>query len=462
MPLIEEQLPSFALTALSPLDGRYATQTESLRPIMSEFGLIKYRVLVEIEWIKALAANREFHYLKAFEPSILLKLDNLHQKFTLEDAESIKVIEKKTNHDVKAVEYFLKQKFSAEETLKDSTSFIHFSCTSEDINNLAYSMMLRDARDQVIQPVLSRILTLLGQKADELADQPLLSKTHGQNATPTTMGKEFANFHIRLKTQLDSLLSVKLLGKINGAVGSYNAHVVACPNVNWPDLAKKFVEGLSLDFNSHTTQIEPHDCISEYCDSLARINTILIDFSRDVWSYVSSGYFSQQRIEGEVGSSTMPHKINPIDFENAEGNLGVSSALLRHFSQKLPNSRLQRDLTDSTVLRSVGSAVGYSLLASISLTKGLKKLRVNAATMNSDLDKSWEVLTEPVQTMMRCYGIEDSYEQLKEIARGRPIEKDTLHAFIATLTIPEKAKDVLRSLTPSNYIGLASKLARER
>jgi adenylosuccinate lyase len=276
------------------------------------------------------------------------------------------------------------------------------------------------------------------------------------------MGKEFSNFYIRLKKQLDCLLSVKLLGKINGAVGNYNAHVAVCPEVDWPDLAQKFVESLSLNFNSHTTQIEPHDCISEYCDSLARINTILIDFSRDIWSYVSSGYFSQQNIKGEVGSSTMPHKINPIDFENAEGNLGISSALLRHFSQKLPNSRLQRDLTDSTVLRSVGSAIGYSLLASLSLTKGLKKLRVNAASMKSDLDKSWEVLTEPVQMMMRCYRIEDSYEQVKEISRGRPIDKETLHAFIATLTIPENAKETLRDLTPSNYVGLASKLARER
>jgi adenylosuccinate lyase len=462
VPLIEEQLASSALTALSPLDGRYTAQTEALRPIMSEFGLMKYRVLVEIEWIKTLAKNSGFSYLKAFDHSTLQKLNSLYQKFTLEDAESIKLIEKETNHDIKAVEYFLKQKFSTEKALQGSTSFIHFSCTSEDINNLAYSMMLRDARDQVMKPVLEEILTLLGQKADELAGQPLLSKTHGQSATPTTMGKEFSNFHIRLKKQLDCLLSVKLLGKINGAVGNYNAHVVVCPEVNWPSLAQKFVEGLSLNFNSHTTQIEPHDCISEYCDSLARINTILIDFSRDIWSYVSSGYFSQQNVKGEVGSSTMPHKINPIDFENAEGNLGISSALLRHFSQKLPNSRLQRDLTDSTVLRSVGSAIGYSLLASLSLTKGLKKLRVNAASMKSDLDKSWEVLTEPVQIMMKCYGIEDSYEQVKEISRGRPIDKETLHAFIATLTIPENAKETLRDLTPSNYVGLASKLARER
>jgi adenylosuccinate lyase len=459
--LIKENYQPSALTALSPLDGRYAVQTESLRPIMSEFGLIKYRVRVEIEWIKALAENSEFTYLNAFNTSTLVKLDNFYKNFTLDDAESIKLIEKETNHDVKAVEYFLKQKFSCEKSLKGSTSFIHFCCTSEDINNLAYSMMLRDARDQVIKPALEGILSLLAQKANELADQPLLSKTHGQSATPTTMGKEFSNFHARLKTQLNSLLSVKLLGKINGAVGNYNAHTVVSPGVNWPSLAQNLIEGLSLNFNSHTTQIEPHDCISEYCDSLARINTILIDFSRDIWSYVSSGYFSQQNVKGEVGSSTMPHKINPIDFENAEGNLGLSSSLLRHFSQKLPNSRLQRDLTDSTVLRSVGSAIGYSLIASLSLTKGLKKLRVNAASMNSDLNKSWEILTEPVQTMMRCYGIEDSYEQLKEISRGRPIDKETLQAFITTLDIPENAKGILRNLTPSNYIGLAAKLARE-
>ena len=376
-------------------------------------------------------------------------------------AERVKAIEATTNHDVKAVEYRLREAFAGDPVLEGAIPFIHFACTSEDINNLAYSLMLRDAREHCLLPALRALVVALRERARACADAPMLARTHGQTATPTTMGKEFANVVARLERAVDGFAAVALRGKLNGAVGNYNAHLVAYPDVDWPGLAARFVTGLGLDFNAYTTQIEPHDCIAEYAHALMRINTILIDFSRDAWSYVSLGYFRQRKIEGEVGSSTMPHKVNPIDFENAEGNLGLANAVLEHFALKLPISRLQRDLTDSTVLRNLGPALGHVVIACRALDKGLAKLELDRARLAADLDHAWEALAEPVQTVMRAHGIADSYERLKKLTRGQRIDRAGLHAFIDTLELPVAARATLKALTPASYTGLAAELARD-
>ena len=453
--------PLSELTALSPLDGRYARHTGLLRASCSEFGLIRYRVLVEIEWLKVLAAEPTITELPTLTVAALTKLDAIVTTFDLEAAARIKTIERTTNHDVKAVEYFLREKVEHDPDLAAVIPFIHFACTSEDINNLAYSLMLRDARAQVIAPALLGLSDKLRGLAHEFAAVPMLARTHGQTASPTTVGKEMANVCARLSAQLAQFEAVSLLGKINGAVGNYNAHIVAYPNVDWPALAARFVTALGVGFNPYTTQIEPHDCIAAYCDALARVNTVLIDLSRDIWSYISLGYFRQRKLEHEVGSSTMPHKVNPIDFENAEGNFGLADALLGHFARKLPISRLQRDLTDSTVLRNLGAALGYTLIACRSLAQGLGKLEIDREILARDLEQAWEILAEPVQTVMRRYGINDSYEQLKQLTRGQRIEREGLHRFIDGLAIPVEARIALKALTPASYIGLATRLARE-
>ena len=453
--------PLSELTALSPLDGRYARHTGVLRETCSEYGLIRYRVLVEVEWLKVLAAEPAIAELPALSTAAVAKLDTLAATFDLEAAARIKTIERTTNHDVKAVEYFLREQVGDDPTLAAAIPFIHFACTSEDINNLAYGLMLRDARAQIVSPALLGLCDELRRLAHGFADVPMLARTHGQTASPTTVGKEMANVCARLSSQLAQFEAVALLGKSNGAVGNYNAHVVAYPNVDWPALAARFVAALGLSFNPYTTQIEPHDCIAAYCDALARVNTVLIDLSRDIWSYISLGYFRQRKLEHEVGSSTMPHKVNPIDFENAEGNLGLADALLGHFARKLPLSRLQRDLTDSTVLRNLGAALGYTLIACRSLAQGLGKLEIDREILARDLDQAWEILAEPVQTVMRRYGINDSYEQLKHLTRGQRIEREALHRFIDGLAMPAEARAALKALTPASYIGLASQLARE-
>lgn len=449
------------LTALSPLDGRYSDKTSELKSYMSEYGLIRYRLLVEVEWLKLLSREDSFTLLTEFSAETYTKLDTILENFNVDEAQKVKNIEAVTNHDVKAVEYYLNEKFSSDPKLKGAIPFIHFACTSEDINNLAYSLMLDEARSQIMVPKIIEVIKILRDQSHQLCAQPMLSRTHGQTASPTTMGKELSNFVARLENQLSKWLHVELKGKINGAVGNYNAHLVAAPEVNWQEVAKQLVAKIGLGFNAYTTQIEPHDCIAEYCYALCQINTILLDLSRDVWSYVSVGYFDQKKIDNEVGSSTMPHKINPIDFENAEGNLGVSCALLQHFAQKLPVSRLQRDLTDSTVLRNMGSGLGYCLIALQSLIKGLNKLEINASNLERDLENAWEVLAEPIQTTMRGFGIENAYEQLKEFSRGQKIDKQILHEFIGTLPIPIEEKEKLKSLKPSIYLGLAEFLAKK-
>jgi adenylosuccinate lyase len=449
------------LTALSPLDGRYSDKTSELSSYMSEYGLIRYRLVVEVEWLKLLSNEDSFTLLTNFTAETSAKLDAILENFDVDEAQKIKDIEAVTNHDVKAVEYYLNEKFSTDSKLKAVIPFIHFACTSEDINNLAYSLMLNEARSKVMVPKLREVIGIIREQSHQLSAQPMLSRTHGQTASPTTMGKELSNFVARLENQLSRWLHIELKGKINGAVGNYNAHTVAAPEVNWPEVAEQLVAKIGLGFNPYTTQIEPHDCIAEYCYALCQINTILLDLSRDVWSYVSIGYFNQKKIDNEVGSSTMPHKINPIDFENAEGNLGVSCALLQHFAQKLPVSRLQRDLTDSTVLRNMGSGLGYCLIALKSLIKGLNKLEINAFNLNQDLENAWEVLAEPIQTSMRGFGIEDAYEHLKKFSRGRKINKQMLHEFIDTLPIPLEKKEGLKRLKPSTYIGLAEILAKK-
>mgnify|MGYP001461591101 FL=1 len=448
------------LTALSPLDGRYSDKTSELGSYMSEYGLIRYRLVVEIEWLKLLSKEDNFTLLPEFSAETSTKLDAILENFNVDEAQKIKNIEAVTNHDVKAIEYYLNEKFSLDSELKGAIPFIHFACTSEDINNLAYNLMLNEARSLVMLPKLIEVIKILREQSHQLSAQPMLSRTHGQTASPTTMGKELSNFVARLEVQLSKWSRVELKGKINGAVGNYNAHIVAAPEVNWPEVAERLVAKIGLGFNPYTTQIEPHDCIAEYCYALCQLNTILLDLSRDVWSYVSVGYFNQKKIDNEVGSSTMPHKINPIDFENAEGNLGVSCALLQHFAQKLPVSRLQRDLTDSTVLRNMGSGLGYCLIALKSLTKGLNKLEINSSNLEHDLENAWEVLSEPIQTSMRGFGIEDAYEQLKEFSRGQKIDKQMLHEFIGTLPIPREQKERLKSLKPSTYVGLAELLAK--
>ncbi len=449
------------LLALSPLDGRYAPKVAVLRDHFSEFGLMRARVRVEIAWLLALADEPGIPEVVPFSAEAKAALDAAGTSFAPEDAARIKAIERTTNHDVKAVEYWLKERFAQLPEVARVAEFFHFACTSEDINNLAHGLMLMDGRTQVLVPAISAIVAALRGVAQANAAVPMLARTHGQPATPTTVGKEVANVVARIDRQVSALEALSLLGKLNGAVGNYNAHLVAYPDVDWEALAARVVTGLGLEFNPYTTQIEPHDCMAELFDAIARINTILIDFDRDVWGYVSLGYFRQRVSEGEVGSSTMPHKVNPIDFENSEGNLGIANALLRHLSEKLPISRWQRDLTDSTVLRNMGTALGYTLLGWVSLRQGLGKLAVDEARLAADLDANWEVLAEPIQTVMRRYGVPNPYEQLKALTRGKGgITRAALHAFIDGLAIPEDARQRLKALAPATYVGKAAELAR--
>jgi len=450
------------LTALSPLDGRYAGKVEALRPIFSEFGLMQRRVLVEVCWLLALAEEAAIVEVGPFAASTRQFLTTLAGEFSLHDAERIKAIEATTNHDVKAVEYFIKEKIGDHAQLAQAKEFVHFACTSEDINNLAYALMLRDARDGVLLHTLDKVTATLRQMAHALAGTPMLSRTHGQTASPTTLGKEIANVVARLTRQREQIAAVRLTGKINGAVGNYNAHVIAYPEVDWPALSRHFVEAsLGLAWNPYTTQIEPHDCVAELSDAIRRANTILIDFCRDVWGYISLGYFRQALRPGEVGSSTMPHKVNPIDFENAEGNFGIANALFAHFAEKLPISRWQRDLTDSTVLRALGTAFGHSQIALDSLLRGLTKLNAEPERIAADLNASWEVLAEAVQTVMRRYGLPEPYEQLKALTRGQGITRESMRGFIESLDLPADAKQRLLALTPAGYAGLAEKLANQ-
>jgi adenylosuccinate lyase len=449
------------LTAISPIDGRYADQTADLRPIFSEYGLIRHRVLVEVRWLQALARHPGLPEVPPLSEHAIHILENLIENFALADAQRVKNIERTTNHDVKAVEYFLKEKIAGNAELEAVGEFIHFACTSEDINNLAYALMLREARTQMLLPQWDELSDALTRLAHQYAEQPMLARTHGQPASPTTLGKELANVVHRLKRQRAQLAAVPLLGKINGAVGNYNAHLAAYPEVDWEGFARRFViEDLGLDWNPHTTQIEPHDGMAEFFHAVMRANTVLLDFCRDVWSYIAIGYFRQRTVGNEIGSSTMPHKVNPIDFENAEGNLGVSNALLDHLAAKLPVSRWQRDLTDSTVLRTVGVGLAHALVAYQSCLKGLGKLEVDAEALNADLDASWEVLAEPIQTVMRRYSIAQPYEQLKGLTRGHRVDRNTLRAFILDLAIPEAAKQRLLDLTPAAYTGNAAAQAR--
>ena len=451
-----------ALTAISPIDGRYGGKTAELRPIFSEYGLIRHRVLVEVRWLQALAGHPDIPEVPPLSARATHVLDGLAEKFDPADAQRVKNIERTTNHDVKAVEYWLKEKIAGNRELESVGEFIHFACTSEDINNLAYALMLREARTQVLLPQLDGLIDAISRLAHRHADQPMLARTHGQPASPTTLGKEMANVACRLQRQRAQLVAVPLLGKINGAVGNYNAHLAAYPEVDWEDFARRFVaEDLGLEWNPYTTQIEPHDYMAEFFHAAMRANTVLLDFCRDVWSYIAIGYFRQKTVAGEVGSSTMPHKVNPIDFENAEGNLGVANALLDHLAAKLPVSRWQRDLTDSTVLRTLGVGLAHSLVAYQSCLKGIGKLEVDAATLNADLDANWEVLAEPIQTVMRRYGIERPYEQLKALTRGQRVDRETLRAFVADLAIPDEAKSRLLDLTPAAYTGNAAARARE-
>jgi len=453
-------MSEFALLALSPLDGRYAGKVDALRPIFSEYGLIKARVKVEVEWLLALANEAGIAELAPFSNGAAARLRALADDFAPAHAARVKEIERTTNHDVKAVEYFIKEQLKDDAELAPALEFVHFACTSEDINNLSYGLMLEQARREVLLPSLDGIAASLRALAYAQAEQPMLSRTHGQTASPTTLGKEVANVVARLERQRRQIAAVELTGKINGAVGNYNAHAIAYPNVDWPAFAKRFVQSLGLVFNPYTTQIEPHDNIAEIGDAARRANIILIDLARDIWGYISLGYFKQKLKEGEVGSSTMPHKVNPIDFENAEGNFGIANALFEHFSAKLPISRWQRDLTDSTVLRAVGTAFGHSQVALDSLAKGLGKLTVNPERLDGDLDAAWEVLAEAVQTVMRRYGLPNPYEQLKALTRGQGITADSMKAFVESLDLPEDAKQGLRELTPGGYIGLAADLAK--
>ncbi|MHB1271289.1 MAG: adenylosuccinate lyase [Rhodanobacter sp.] len=454
-------MTSHALTALSPLDGRYASKVEPLRPIFSEFGLMHRRVQVEIAWLLALAAEPGIVELPAFAPAQIATLKAIAANFSVEDGSRIKAIEATTNHDVKAVEYFIKEKIGADASLAQAREFVHFACTSEDINNLSYALMLRDARETVLLPAFDRIIASLRAMAHAHANLPMLARTHGQTASPTTLGKELANVVARLERQRRQLAEVEISGKINGAVGNYNAHAITYPEVDWRGFSQCFVESLGLGHNAYTTQIEPHDGIAEYCDAVRRANIILIDLARDIWGYISLGYFRQTLKAGEVGSSTMPHKVNPIDFENAEGNFGLANALLGHFAEKLPISRWQRDLTDSTVLRALGTAFGHGLVALESLAKGLGKLTVNTDRLAADLDASWEVLAEAVQTVMRRYGLPEPYEQLKALTRGQGITRESMRAFIGGLELPADAKQRLLALTPGGYVGLAKALAKD-
>ncbi len=444
-----------SLTAVSPVDGRYGDKVSVLRGIFSEFGLLKFRVQVEVRWLQKLAATPEINEVPSFDADANAYLDAIVANFSEQDAQRIKDIERTTNHDVKAVEYFLKEKVADIPALHAVSEFIHFACTSEDINNLSHALMLNTAREEVLLPQWRQLIDKITAMAHQYRDLPLLSRTHGQPATPSTVGKEFANVAYRMERQYRQLGQVEILGKINGAVGNYNAHIVAYPEVNWHQFSESFVTSLGITWNPFTTQIEPHDYIAELFDCVARFNTILLDFDRDIWGYVALNHFKQKTIAGEIGSSTMPHKVNPIDFENSEGNLGLSNAVLGHLASKLPVSRWQRDLTDSTVLRNLGVGIGYALIAYQSTMKGLNKLEVNEAHLREELDHNWEVLAEPIQTVMRRYGIEKPYEKLKELTRGKRVTAEGMKTFIDGLELPEAEKDRLKALTPANYIGYA-------
>lgn len=451
---------STTLKAISPIDGRYASKTAPLNEVFSEYGLIAARVLVEVRWLQALARQNGITELPMPSDAAIAALDNIVDQFSEADAAEIKSIEATTNHDVKAVEYFLKAKLDLIPELSTAKEFIHFACTSEDINNLSHGVMLQ-AGKQTLLPIMQRIIDTLRAYAHEWAGQAMLSRTHGQSASPTTVGKEFANVVARLRKQMSQFESVEIMGKINGAVGNYNAHLSAYPDIDWQSHGQHFVESLGLTWNPYTTQIEPHDYIAELFHCLARFNTIIIDFDRDIWAYISRGYFKQKQIEGEIGSSTMPHKVNPIDFENSEGNLGLANAMLAHMAEKLPVSRWQRDLTDSTVLRNMGVGFAYSLIAYEATLKGLSKLQLNAEVIDADLDNAWEVLAEPLQTIMRRYGIDEPYEKLKTLTRGKKVDAQSLAEFIETLDVSAEAKQAMLGLTPANYIGDAERLAKE-
>ncbi|MGV6825964.1 MAG: adenylosuccinate lyase [bacterium] len=448
-----------SLTAVSPVDGRYGSKTADYRDIFSEYGLIKHRVLVEVRWLQSLAEHPGIGEVPEFGEHAQNLLNHIIEKFDAEDAQRVKNIERTTNHDVKAVEYFLKEKIAGNDELEAVSEFIHFACTSEDINNLSHALMLREGRAQVLLNQMDEVIEAITAMAKDQATQPMLSRTHGQPATPSTLGKEMANVVARLRRQRDAVASVDMLGKINGATGNYNAHLSAYPDVDWQAHAESFVTSLGLTWNPYTTQIEPHDYMAELFDATSRFNTILIDFCRDVWSYISIGYFKQKTIAGEVGSSTMPHKVNPIDFENAEGNLGLANALFDHLARKLPVSRWQRDLTDSTVLRNMGVGFGYTSIALQSVLRGIGKLEVNATILANDLDNNWEVLAEPIQTVMRRYGIEEPYEKLKALTRGHRVDEAGMKAFIDTLELPEEVKTALKQLRPENYLGNAASQA---
>ncbi len=448
------------LLAISPVDGRYANKTDALRPVFSEFGLIRYRVLIEVKWLQALAANKQIAEVPAFSDEANQHLTRLSEDFSLEDATRIKEIELTTNHDVKAVEYFLAEKISDNTELAAVAPFLHFACTSEDINNLSHGLMLKEAREAHLLPVFSRLIDSLCQLAEQNADLAMLSRTHGQTASPTTLGKEIAIYVHRLQRQMEHFSDIGVLGKFNGAVGNFNAHLCAYPELDWMSISKEFVESLGLSWNPHTTQIESHDYIAEYFHCLNRLNTVLLDMCRDIWSYISIAYFKQKAVAGEIGSSTMPHKINPIDFENAEGNLGIANALFSHLSDKLMISRWQRDLSDSTALRNLGVGVAHTLIACESCLKGLRKLEVNEVKIQSDLDAAWEVLAEPLQTVMRRHGIENAYEKLKDLSRGESIDQVKLKAFISSLELDKSSKEQLLKLSPASYIGNAGEQTR--
>lgn len=449
-----------SLTALSPIDGRYASKADSLRPFFSEYGLQRYRVEIEVRWLQALSRTPAIAEVPEFSTDANQFLEQLVKTFSPADGLRIKQLEATTNHDVKAVEYFLKERVSALPELNAVSEFIHFACTSEDINNLSYSLMLHRSREQVLLPLMRKLIDRLRQLAQELASQPLMARTHGQPATPTTLGKELANVVARLERQYQQVASVSLLGKINGAVGNFNAHLVAYPDVDWPTLATQLVSQLGLEWNPYTTQIEPHDCIAELFDAYARFNTIVLDLDRDLWAYIALGHFKQKTVAGEVGSSTMPHKVNPIDFENSEGNLGIANALLEHLARKLPVSRWQRDLTDSTALRNLGVGLAHSIIAYEATLKGLSKLEVNPGSLDAELDANWELLAEPVQTVMRRYGIDKPYEKLKDLTRGKKINRELLAEFIDQQPLPEAEKARLKALTPASYLGNAVEMAR--
>lgn len=453
-------MSNFTLTAISPIDGRYASKVDQLRPVFSEFGLISNRVKVEVYWLKALADHSGITEVPSLSPAANQLLQNILDDFSEVDAQRVKDIESTTNHDVKAVEYFLKEKIAGNSELESISEFIHFACTSEDINNLSYALMLQQGREVII-PQIQQCIDAIKTIAVTTAAQPMLARTHGQSASPTTTGKEFANVAARLQRQQEQLLGVELLGKINGAVGNYNAHHAAYPDIDWPQFANDFVTSLGLTWNPYTTQIEPHDYIAEFFHALSRFNTILLDFDRDIWGYISLGYFKQKTIAGEIGSSTMPHKVNPIDFENSEGNLGLANAIFSHLAEKLPISRWQRDLTDSTVLRNIGVGIAHTSIAIQATLKGISKLELNSDQINADLDKNWEVLAEPIQTVMRRYGIEKPYEKLKELTRGQRITGPEIRAFIENLEIPEHAKQELIAMTPGSYTGYAEQLAKD-